>query len=394
MRFVALALTALFAAHATAHPEMHVQNDSSIALLTAQQLQVQSLAFECQSEKMKSQGNYFDALSVDNMKTQGACIADAEVTQGPYYIAHELMRADITDGQAGIPIEYQIEAVDVNTCEPAPGLVVEIWSCNNLGYYAGFTGIDPDTMKQTGDCLEDGTGSFNIQQQQPPPSGDGPGGSGGQPQSTCMTDRHTFLRGLTTTDSAGIATFYAKVPGYYTSRAAHNHLVIWEGGAKVTVGPKSGAPDGSAAQIGGTVLVNATSRHIGQLFYADDEIQAIYAANSELYPTVAAGTRTAAYTTLATDNVWKSNNGAGMVKLSYKTTAENVLTDGYIATVTVYFDRKKDAGIQEQNSLYASDQTGPDSNDADDVPGNASQLSTIVLVTLAVGVAVAAFLPF
>eukprot|EP00461_Guttulinopsis_vulgaris_P005395 UN05407 len=107
--------------------------------LTALQLSTQAAAFECQAKRLAAQGSPFSALSIDNMKSTGACTADPETTQGPYFVTHEMIRQNITDGHRGIPLQLQIEVVDTNTCEGLPMAGVEIWSTDAKGYYAGFS---------------------------------------------------------------------------------------------------------------------------------------------------------------------------------------------------------------------------------------------------------------
>ncbi|MBV9279294.1 MAG: dioxygenase, partial [Chloroflexi bacterium] len=95
-----------------------------------------------------------------------ACILTPEQTEGPYYIAREKVRGDITEHRAGTPLRLRLAVVDAATCKPIKGAAVDIWHCDAGGIYSGFIAAS--------------TG--------------GPGGGG-------PTDKSTFLRGIQFTDS-------------------------------------------------------------------------------------------------------------------------------------------------------------------------------------------------
>src|SRR6478752_4814347 len=50
--------------------------------------------------------------------TPTSCVLTPELTQGPYYLADELIRADITEGRAGVPLTLRIGVSDINACGP------------------------------------------------------------------------------------------------------------------------------------------------------------------------------------------------------------------------------------------------------------------------------------
>ena len=62
-----------------------------------------------------------------------------ELTQGPYHVNEQFFRANVTEGQAGIPIRLQLTIRDTE-CAPIPNAFVEIWHANASGYYSGFAG--------------------------------------------------------------------------------------------------------------------------------------------------------------------------------------------------------------------------------------------------------------
>lgn len=56
------------------------------------------------------------------------CLLFPETTQGPYWLPRsELLRQDMREGQAGVETELDISLIDVNTCEPLEGALVDLW---------------------------------------------------------------------------------------------------------------------------------------------------------------------------------------------------------------------------------------------------------------------------
>ncbi|KAJ2975458.1 hypothetical protein NUW58_g8350 [Xylaria curta] len=52
--------------------------------------------------------------------SNSTCALVPETTIGPYWVSGELIRTDITDGQAGVPLHLDIQFIDLNSCEPIP----------------------------------------------------------------------------------------------------------------------------------------------------------------------------------------------------------------------------------------------------------------------------------
>lgn len=58
------------------------------------------------------------------------CVLVPDVTAGPYvWPRSETLRQDMREGQEGIPLYLDIGVLDVNTCEPAPNVLVDMWHC-------------------------------------------------------------------------------------------------------------------------------------------------------------------------------------------------------------------------------------------------------------------------
>lgn len=56
-----------------------------------------------------------------------SCVLQPEVTQGPYYVDGELIRKDITDDQAGVPLYLDIQIIDTSDCSPVPEVYMDLW---------------------------------------------------------------------------------------------------------------------------------------------------------------------------------------------------------------------------------------------------------------------------
>jgi hypothetical protein len=117
-----------------------------------------------------------------------SCVLSPEVAQGPYWVQGELVRANVTDGQEGIPLTLDIQIIDVKTCEPVPEAFMEIWHCNSTGVYSGVVA----------------------------------NGNGNQNDTTNLDN--TFNRGIQKSDEDGVVTFETNFPGHYTGRAVSRTL--------------------------------------------------------------------------------------------------------------------------------------------------------------------------
>jgi hypothetical protein len=133
-----------------------------------------------------------------------------------------MIRSNVTEKEAGIPIHLDIQFIDVGSCSPVGDMLVDIWHANAMGVYSGVS-------------------------------------AGGAGLNT------TFLRGVQPTDKDGVAQFDSVFPGHYYGRATHIHVVS-RVGARVL-------PNGTYS--GGTV------NHIGQLYFDQTLIAA--AENTEPY---------------------------------------------------------------------------------------------------------------
>jgi protocatechuate 3,4-dioxygenase beta subunit len=117
--------------------------------------------------------------------TEVSCVLAPEQTEGPYYIAGEKLRRNITEGRPGAPLLLRTFVVDAKTCRPIKNAAVDIWHADAAGVYSGF-----------------GAGAAN----------------------------RTFMRGIQRTNAKGLAEFRTVYPGWYQGRTVHIHVKVHVGG--------------------------------------------------------------------------------------------------------------------------------------------------------------------
>jgi len=118
-----------------------------------------------------------------------SCVLAPEQTEGPYYVANEQVRRNITEGRPGRPLTLRLAVVDASTCRPIKSAAVDVWHCDALGNYSGVDGDDG-----------------------------------------------TFMRGVQRTNARGIATFRTVYPGWYQGRTVHIHVKVHVRGNVVHTG--------------------------------------------------------------------------------------------------------------------------------------------------------------
>ncbi|MFF3420373.1 intradiol ring-cleavage dioxygenase [Streptomyces sp. NPDC002698] len=182
------------------------------------------------------------------------CTLTKEMTEGPYYLDGQLVRANVTEGKAGAPLKLVLTVVDDDTCVPISNALVEIWHCDALGEYSGFVGNNGHSEPDDG----------------------------------------TFLRGGVLTNTSGVANITTIYPGWYRGRCVHIHVKVHTG---VTL-----TSDGSFT--GGREL------HTGQLFCSET----ITAAMARVSPY---STNTVTRTTLAQDSIYDDGGASsGLLTLT------------------------------------------------------------------------------
>lgn len=148
-----------------------------------------------------------------------ACTAIPGETAGPYpapssVSTSTLVRSAITEGtQTGIPLTLTFTVINIdNSCLAVSGLRVDIWHCNKRGYYSAYDGQ---------------------------PGIDGTVNNGGT----------TWLRGIQYTDSNGQVTFTTIYPGWYTPRATHLHVQIYDSSNNLLATSQLAFPDATNTTV-------------------------------------------------------------------------------------------------------------------------------------------------
>lgn len=99
----------------------------------------------------RTEGSGYDLATPEEtiFASNNTCALVPETTVGPYYVTGELIRQDITEGQAGVPLHLDLQFVDINTCEPIPELITDIWHCNATGVYSGVSSSGEGGLNST-----------------------------------------------------------------------------------------------------------------------------------------------------------------------------------------------------------------------------------------------------
>lgn len=192
------------------------------------------------------------------------CFLSPEVTEGPYYVAGEYIREDITEDQAGVDLALDLQVYDVETCEPVPNVYLEIWRTFSFSpppphhspVFVSNFGRPIKLTLHVPDC--NSTGVY---------SGVSANGNGNGDAANLNA---TFLRGLQQTDADGIAQFETLFPGHYTGRATHIHVMVH---VDPTVFPNN-------------TIRSTTASHVGQIYFDQDlitevEAEPVYNTNTQ-----------------------------------------------------------------------------------------------------------------
>ncbi|KAG9699566.1 aromatic compound dioxygenase, partial [Aureobasidium melanogenum] len=223
----------------------------------------------------------------------GSCILVPEVTQGPYYVEGEYIRKNITEDQEGVPLTIDIQVIDVNTCEPVPDVYIDFWHCNATGVYSAIV------ASGNGDSSD--TANVNT----------------------------TFLRGIAETDTEGVATFESIVPGHYTSRANHIHIITHTN---------------TTLYVNGTMSPGSI-QHVGQLFDTSllKQVEATYPYN----------TNTQDWTTNSEDSILAEETATDGVDpvVEYILLGEDI-SDGVLAWISMGVDMTINQTVSPAGTYY------------------------------------------
>ncbi|UJO23778.1 hypothetical protein CLAFUW4_13461 [Fulvia fulva] len=182
----------------------------------------------------------------------------------PPHNSSQVLRRDITEGEAGIPLELENGIINVNTYEPVPDALISIWHCNATGIHSSLE-YSPNTPFET---LLKGLGVTNT--------------TGYDNFAFLANGNSTFLREMWPTDSQGVTGFKSIVPGFYVDRSIHIHAQVYTDW-NVTI---NGALDaGTVIETGQIFIPEVLSEGIMPLepYVSHTEIERLRNSNDSLY---------------------------------------------------------------------------------------------------------------
>lgn len=183
----------------------------------------------------KGSSEVLDDAEVTNTGTSSStCTVAPTETEGPFPTKSpaSYSRSDITDGRSGYILKVKITVGNINQdCMVLAGAIVDIWHCDAEGNYSEY------------------------------------GGSG--MQSSNYQTVH-FLRGRQVTDASGIVNFTTIFPGWYSGRATHIHVHIFNSAGQSLKVTQIAFPEGSGSAV---AIVNGYTKGMsGYTYNANDNV--------------------------------------------------------------------------------------------------------------------------
>ncbi|MDQ5930595.1 MAG: hypothetical protein QG594_2383 [Bacteroidota bacterium] len=190
--------------------------------------------------------------------TSTGCSVTSSETAGPFptKTPSSLVTANIVGDRTGIGFSINITIKNTNaSCTVLAGAIVDIWHCDKDGYYSEYGG----TNMQMAD----------------------------------FTSYH-FLRGRQTTNASGKVGFTSIFPGWYSGRATHIHVHIYNAAGTSLLVTQIAFPEGTGSAV---ALANASTANgytkgmTGYTYNASDNVFSDSVANemSTVTGSVAAG---------------------------------------------------------------------------------------------------------
>jgi len=181
--------------------------------------------------------------------TSGTCVVTPTEEAGPFptHTPSSLVRSDIRPDRTGVAFTINITITNENnSCLALAGAIVDIWHCDKDGNYSEYGG----TSMQTTD----------------------------------YTAVH-FLRGRQTTDSNGLVTFTSIFPSWYSGRATHVHVHIYNSAGTSLLITQIAFPEATNSAV---VLVNSSTANgytkgmTGYTYNASDNVFSDDTTGSEI----------------------------------------------------------------------------------------------------------------
>ncbi|TRX32038.1 intradiol ring-cleavage dioxygenase [Flavobacterium sp. ZT3R18] len=196
--------------------------------------------------------------TIGSTGTTGSCSVTSSETAGPFptKTPTSLVTSNIVGDRTGVGFTINITIKNTNaSCAALAGALVDIWHCDKDGYYSEYGGTSMQTID--------------------------------------FTAVH-FLRGRQTTDTNGLVHFTSIFPGWYSGRATHIHVHIYNAAGTSLLVTQIAFPEGSGSAV---ALVNTSSANgytkgmTGYNYNASDGVFSDSVANemSTITGSVAAG---------------------------------------------------------------------------------------------------------
>lgn len=154
--------------------------------------------------------------------TNQSCTFWPTETEGPFptKTPSSYMRSDVKGDRTGVDATIEIVVQNAsNNCSAVEGIIVDIWHCDKDGNYSQYGGTQ---MQQT-----------NYQS-------------------------YNFLRGRQITDSEGKVKFTSIFPGWYSGRATHIHVHIYNANGVSIKVTQIAFPEGTSSAV---ATVNSASSY-------------------------------------------------------------------------------------------------------------------------------------
>lgn len=148
------------------------------------------------------------------------CSVSPSETAGPFPTKSpsSLVVSDIRSDRTGVPLSINITIKNANANNAIlEGAIVDIWHCDKDGYYSEYGGTGMQTVDYTA---------------------------------------VHFLRGRQTTNTEGKVAFTSIFPGWYTGRATHIHVHIYNASGNSLLVTQIAFPEGASSAV---ALVNAST---------------------------------------------------------------------------------------------------------------------------------------
>jgi protocatechuate 3,4-dioxygenase beta subunit len=151
--------------------------------------------------------------------SSGSCTTTPSETEGPFptKTPSSFVTNNITGDRTGVPLTIKITINNKNgSCAALSGVIVDIWHCDKDGNYSEY------------------------------------GGSGMQSVNYTTVN---FLRGRQVTDANGLVSFTSIFPGWYSGRAPHVHIHVYDASGNSLLVTQIAFP----ADVCNTVYTTATN---------------------------------------------------------------------------------------------------------------------------------------